>query len=477
MSARTTTQQTEVLVIGSGAGGALTARTLAEAGKHVTVIEEGPWLDADATVPFSFDELDQKYRNRGLSLAAGRPPISYAEGRCVGGSTEVNSGLWHRVPPNVLADWRATYAIDECTPEVLGAYAERLERELTVQVLPGAPPRSSEVLAAGATKLAWDVVEVPRPFHYEPGRATKQSMSRTMIPQAIAAGAQLSADTRALNLLPRSGGVSGAVCLRTNPDGSIEPIIIEADHVFVCAGAIETPALLRRSGFRGGVGHGLKVHPTIKAAARFNEPIDHADVPMHQVKEFAPDLTLGGSASRRSHIALSLADSWERNGHAMADWESIFVYYAAIRSDSTGRVRTLPGLRNPIVSYRLTDGDMSRLARGLVHLCELLFAAGAVELFPSISGAEPLRSRDELGSLWSAVTRGRANLMTVHLCSTVRMGEDRTRACADSYGRVWGTSNLYVNDASLLPDAPGVNPQGPIMAIALRNCEHFLGAA
>ena len=67
--------------------------------------------------------------------------------------------------------------------------------------------------------------------------------------------------------------------------------------------------------------------------------------------------------------------------------------------------------------------------------------------------------------------------MTVHLCSTMRMGEDRTRACADSYGRVWGTANLHVNDASLLPDAPGVNPQGPIMAIALRNCEHFLSAA
>ena len=473
-----TTLHTQVLVIGSGAGGALTARTLAEAGRDVTVIEEGPWLDADATAPFSFEELDTKYRNRGLSLAAGRPPISYVEGRCVGGSTEVNSGLWHRVPPSVLADWRATYRIDECTPEVLDRYAERLERELTVQRLPGAPPRSSEVLEDGATKLAWDVVEVPRPFRYDAGHATKQSMSRTMIPQAVAAGARISPDTRASKLVPRSdGGVAGAQCERRNPDGSVESLTILADHVFVCAGAIETPALLRRSGFRGGVGHGLKVHPTIKAAARFEEPIDHADVPVHQVKEFAPDLTLGGSASHRSHIALSLADSWERNGSVMADWESIFVYYAAIRSDSTGRVRTAPGLRAPVVSYRLTDGDMSRLARGLVHLCDLLFAAGAVELFPSISGAAPLRSRDELGSLWSAVTRGRANLMTVHLCSTMRMGEDRTRACADSYGRVWGTANLHVNDASLLPDAPGVNPQGPIMAIALRNCEHFLSAA
>jgi choline dehydrogenase-like flavoprotein len=333
------------------------------------------------------------------------------------------------------------------------------------------------VLADGATKLAWDVVEVPRPFHYEAGKATKQSMSRTMVPRAIAAGAHLSPDTRAAKLLRRAGGVRGAECVRDHPDGTTEPVTFLADHVFVCAGAIETPALLRRSGFRGAIGHGLKVHPTIKAAARFNGPIDHADVAVHQVKEFAPDLTLGGSASRRSHIALALADSWERNGSAMADWESIGVYYAAIRSESTGRVRTMPGLRAPIVTYRLTEGDMSRLARGLVHLCELLFAAGAVELYPSISGAEPLRSTRDIAGLWSAVERSRANLMTVHLCSTVRMGEDRSRACADSFGRIWGAENLRVNDASLLPDAPGVNPQGPIMAIALRNCEQFLGVS
>jgi choline dehydrogenase-like flavoprotein len=64
--------------------------------------------------------------------------------------------------------------------------------------------------------------------------------------------------------------------------------------------------------------------------------------------------------------------------------------------------------------------------------------------------------------------------MTVHLTSTVRMGEDRDRTGADSFGRVWGVENLRVNDASLLPDAPGVNPQAAIMAIASRNSDQFL---
>ena len=66
--------------------------------------------------------------------------------------------------------------------------------------------------------------------------------------------------------------------------------------------------------------------------------------------------------------------------------------------------------------------------------------------------------------------------MTVHLTSTVRIGENRDRTGADSFGRVWGYRNLRVNDASLLPDAPGVNPQGAIMAIAARNTDQFLAS-
>jgi len=62
----------------------------------------------------------------------------------------------------------------------------------------------------------------------------------------------------------------------------------------------------------------------------------------------------------------------------------------------------------------------------------------------------------------------------VHMTSTVRMGEERARTGADSFGRVWGFRNLRVNDASLLPDAPGVNPQSATMTIAARNAAHFL---
>ena len=469
------TMTTEVLVIGSGAGGAVTAARLAEAGRQVTVVEEGPWVDPDRHEPFSLDEMVAKYRHRGLQGALGSPAIAYAEGRCVGGSTEINSGLYHRLPDYLAEDWRTAYDIEDFGAEPLARYAAQVEEELGVSRLPTAPPPSSAALERGATKLGWRNVEFARVFRYdEAGRGTKQTMSRTMVPRAVAAGADVIPDCRVLRLDRKAGRVTGARCERTHPDGGRELLHIAADHVVVCAGAIHTPALLQRSGIRRNIGNGLKMHPTVKIAARFTHPVDHGDVPMHRVTEFDPYLTIGGSASRRGHIAMALAEASPDIVEPMESWENISVYYAAIRSHGAGRVRAIPGLRAPLVTYKLTEADMSRLAQGLVHLGEVLLAAGAVELYPSVVGGPVARDLDDLGRWWDRTTRANTNLMTVHLFSTVRMGNDRSRTGADSYGRVWDHDNLYVNDGSLLPGASGVNPQAAIMAIATRNCEHFL---
>jgi len=473
----TATLDTEVLVVGSGAGGAVTAATLAAAGRDVTVVEEGPWVDPDALEPFSLEEMVTKYRNRGPSAALGKPGIAYAEGRCVGGSTEINSGLYHRLPADLANEWNREYQIDEFSPAVLDRYAASIEAELSVSRLPGAPPPSSAVLERGATKLGWRAVEFPRVFRNpaDGGRGVKQTMARTLLPKAVDAGTRIIPDCTVLRLLKDGDRVVGVRCQRRGAEPG--PLTIRADHVFVCAGAIQTPALLQRSGIRRRIGVGLKLHPTVKIAARFPHRLDHGDVPMHRITEFAPNLTIGGSASSRGHVALALADSTADYREALADWERVTVYYAAIRSDGAGRVTAVPGLQAPVVTYHLTDSDMSRLARGLVHLGELMLAAGAFELYPSVAQATVVRHTDELGSWWDAATRSRTNLMTVHLTSTVRMGENRDRTGADSFGRVWGYTNLRVNDASLLPDAPGVNPQAAIMAIASRNCDQFLSAA
>jgi len=405
------TVDTDVLIIGSGAGGAVTAAALARAGRSVVVLEEGPWVDPDAMAPFSLAEMVAKYRHGGSSAALGRPAIAYAEGRCVGGSTEINSGLYHRLPDELADEWQHIYRIEEFGRESLAHYSQRIEDELTVSMLPGAPPASSAVLERGATKLGWRSVEFSRVFRYEKnGRAVKQTMARTFLPAAIAAGARILADCRVVKLLHSNGRVAGARCEHRRDDGTREPLMVRAEHVFVCAGATQTPALLQRSGIRRNIGNGLKMHPTVKIAARFPSPIDHGDVPMHRVTEFAPGLTIGGSASRRGHVALALADSSADYADALANWEHVAVYYAAIRSEGSGRVLALPGLRAPLVTYNLTEGDMSRLARALVHLGEVLLAANATELYPSVTGGGVARGPNDLGGWYNANTNAFTHL-------------------------------------------------------------------
>jgi choline dehydrogenase-like flavoprotein len=470
----TETITAEVVIIGSGAGGAVTAALLAEAGRDVLVLEEGPHLDPGAVAPYSQDEMVAKYRHGGVNATLGLPPISFVEGRCVGGGTEINSGLYHRPPEAIVDAWARSWSIADLEPAALTAHAAEIEQVLSVGPVPGGAPAASALIERGAKALGWNVTEVPRVFqHAESGPARQQTMTRTFIPRATAAGARLMADCRVDRLVRRHGRVTEVRC-RVD-DGAGRRLIVQPDTVFVCAGAIGTPALLQRSGIRGNVGRGLKLHPTVKLAAQFAEPLDdHGYVPMHQVKQFAPDITLGGSVFRSGYVALALGDSWPSNAPYMRDWRSMGVYYASIRSEGQGRVVAVPGLTAPLVTYRLTRADISRLARGMVHLAELLFEAGAVRLFPSIEGAPPIESRDQVARLWELVHPARVGLMTIHLFSTVGMGERRDITGADSFGRVWGVENLRVNDASLLPDAPGVNPQGTIMAIAMRNSRHFI---
>lgn len=470
-----TNRRTEILVVGSGAGGATTAARLAEAGRDVTVVEEGPWVEPDAHEAFSLGEMTEQYRHRGGAAALGLPPIAFVEGRCVGGSTEINSALWHRLPDDLVSAWARRYRIEDFSPADLAPFAEEVARDVGATVLPGEAPRSSTLLVEGAEAQGWRSVEFARAFRYDDeGNGTKQTMTRTLLPRAVDAGARILPDCRVERLLIDRGRTSGARVRLTHPDGTVERTTVHAEHVFVCGGAVQSPALLQRSGIRRGIGRGLKLHPTVKIAARFPFPVDHGDVPMHRITDFSPHLTIGGSVSRRGHVAMALAESGEPYADALEAWEDVGIYYAAIRSDGSGAVQAVPGLEAPLVGYHLTPGDMSRLARGLIHLGEALLGAGALELYPSVPGAGVARSRADLGRWWDALTPRTANLMTIHLTSSIRIGEDRRLAGADSFGRVHGFENLHVNDASLVPDAPGVNPQAGIMTIAARNTAHFL---
>src|SRR5688500_3943547 len=150
---------TEVLVVGSGAGGAVTAARLASSGRQVLVVEEGPWFDPDEHEPFSLPEMVAKYRHRGPQVALGNPAVALGEGRCVGGSTEVSGGLLHRPADYLAEEWQARYDSDGFGAGHLGHYAGQVEAELGVSTPPTAPPPAAVARERGATKLGCRNVE------------------------------------------------------------------------------------------------------------------------------------------------------------------------------------------------------------------------------------------------------------------------------------------------------------------------------
>jgi choline dehydrogenase-like flavoprotein len=466
-------REAEVAVVGSGPGGAVTACALAEAGRDVLVVEEGAeWTQASAP-PFSRREMEQKYRHGGPVATLGRARIAYAEGCCVGGGSEVNSGLHHRTPPEVLDAWRRTYAIDAFDEAALRPHFEAIERDLGIGVRPGPPPAAALALRDGARHLGWTSIDVPRAVAWEPASTgadgRRRSMTETYLPRLRAAGGRLLADTRVLRLERRAGRwLLHAVHA---PAGTPpRPLAVMARSVVVAGGAVQTPALLRRSGIRANVGDALRLHPMLRVAARFPAVVNPpgAGVAAEQVKALALRVSLGCSVSTPPYLAVALADHVpdlrlvDREGPRMA------IYYA-MTGGGRGTVRALPPWRDPLVRYRLDAADLADAADALVALCRVLLAAGATELYPAVAGLGPLASERDLGRIPRPLPPGRAGVVALHLFASCPMGEDRRVAAVDSFGRVHGVDGLRVADASLLGGPPGVNPQGTIMAIVRRN--------
>jgi choline dehydrogenase-like flavoprotein len=468
----------DVVVIGSGPGGATSAALLAEAGFDVIIVEEGPALTLDSCDDFSIEEIRTKYRSGGITAALGKPRIPYVEATCVGGGSEINSGLYHRAPEDVLLGWRESHQTRDLLPTDLESHHADIEHELSVSRMSAPPPRSSLLLQDGASALGWQCIEVPRWFKRDPatGVDRKQSMSETFIPRALRAGARLVPNTRAVQIL-RQRGRWAVRATRPGSDGRQVEHKLSASCVFVCGGAIQSAALLARSGLSRMAGRSLQLHATAKITALFATEVNdrNSGVPVHQVKEFSPAIALGGSISQPPHLHLALLDLDGGQELVANSWPRMATYYAMIR-EGAGTVRSVPGIRDPIVRFSVGKRGLQQLLQGMERLGECLLAAGATALFPSTSPCVAVSSLSELRQFLSTIGPSKLNAMTIHLMGTCPMGEDRERCAVDSFGRLHGHEGIYVNDASMLPTSLGVNPQGTLMAVAARNARSFISS-
>lgn len=457
----------DVAVIGSGPGGAVTATLCAEAGRSTLLVEEGPHLAQDACAHFSGDEILRKYRGGGVTMAFGAPMLSYVEGRCVGGGSEVNRGLYHRTPPDVLDDWSRRFAIEDLTSQSLAPHFEACEMAARPAQFPGSPPALSRRLGEGAQRCGWEAIRAPRLYDYAANR--RQTMTETFVPRFARAGGRLIADTRATRIR-RSGGRWEITALHAPEGGGARPLTIVADALFVACGAVQTPALLRRSGLRRNVGNSLRFHPMLKVAALFADPVNLPGDPdpVDQVKAFEPRFGMGCSISSPPLLAMALAAHPGLRARVAEDWRRMGLYYV---QNGAGRalVRTLPGVADPVVVIRYDEAELAALYEGMRRLAEVLFAAGAQAVQPCMPGLPLLTCERDLAALPARVPRKALAMSSVHVFASCPMGQNLRLCAADSWGRVHGGQGLRLADASLMGGPTVANPQGSVMAIAHRN--------
>ena len=165
-------------------------------------------------------------------------------------------------------------------------------------------------------------------------------------------------------------------------------------------------------------------------------------------------------------LGMSLSERWPDNADALADWRRMAIFYTACRGRAAGRVRVFPGTGEAIVRYRLDAEDGLNLSMGVVKLCEALFAGGATSLYPGLRGAGAIRSRDELRAF--ALQSGPERVLGVAPLGehgptsprAARWARCPSRCPVDSYGRLRAMRGVHVNDASIIPDAPGRESAG-----------------
>jgi choline dehydrogenase-like flavoprotein len=464
----------DVVVVGSGAGGATAARLLAEAGLDVIVLEEGSLWDASTYTTDPLEALARMYRDGGLTVLEGRPAIPLPVGRCVGGTTVINSGTCPRTPPDLLERWRTELGIT-WAPQ-LEAEFDSIDADLAVTSLPehawgaNAAPcrRGAEALGVANRPVRRNAGAVVRCGTCPTGCAidAKQAMHVSELPRAVAAGARIRAGMRASEILVRGGRAAGIETRPASTGGdahSASRIRVHARAVVLAGGAIGTPELLLQQGLNGAVGRNLHVQPACWVGARFDEDVRGWSGVMqswHVDQWRARGLFLEATFTPLPFGAHWLPGIGSEFKDRVAEISKLAVIGVHLADTSSGRVRLRGGEAR--LGYRLTGDDAERLGYGIARASDILFAAGAREVYPQVAGVAALRPGEQR-ALESGVKPARLRLEAFHPMGTAAIG-----SVTDLDGQLRDLPGAYVADGSLLPTALGVNPMITIIAMARR---------
>ncbi len=484
--------QAEIVIVGTGAGGATAARVLAAAGRDVLMLEEGPKLDNAERRRDAIGAMSSAMRMAGSQTTTGTMPIPVLQGVCVGGSTAINSGIIWRMPEDVRDEWMAEHGLDWLVDDAeLNRIYEVIEDELEVESTQDEVRGGNALLMQkGAEALGLPGKPMQRNARRCQGKGEclqgcsgerRQSMDVSYVPRAIADGARLTTGCRVEKVWIEAGravGVMGSrIDLRTRkPVGRFR---VRAEHVIVSAGVVHTPIILRKSGLRGLVGERFQSHPGTAIVGRFPEPVRMSfgatqgyEVPMRDRGFKLESLSLPPEM-----LGARLPGAGRAWQERVANLDHFAQWCSQVRMEAKGRVRGGPF--GPLIFFEPTERDLAKVQEALTLICRMMFAAGAVEVYPGIDGVpEIIRDVSEVDALENTPwKRGQVHLVASHLFGTAVAGSDPSRSVVDAELQSHEVRGLYVMDASIFPTNMGVNPQHSIMAVVYRAAEALAAKA
>jgi choline dehydrogenase-like flavoprotein len=477
----------DVVVIGTGAGGAVVGRELAEAGLAVVFVEQGRYFDRSDFTGRAFEMQQKLYRRGGSTFSIGNVGIPIPLGQTVGGTTTVNSGTCFRTPDRVLAAWRDELGLTDLGPDRMAPYFERVESVLGVEFA------RAELLGGNGRVIARGCDSIGLTRHGPLRRNApecdgqgvccfgcptdaKRSTNVSYIPLALRAGAELFPGMRVTRIIVEAGRARGVVA--TSEDGRI--LTVHARAVVVACGTIMTPLLLgaQQLGTASGqLGRNLSIHPAAGALAEFDEQIlPWKGIPQgYSIEDLHDEGILFEGAAVPLEMTMTMTPLIGPELVRLAEsFDHVASFGFLVEDTSRGSVHDLRG--QPVIRYWLSDRDVSHIKRGLDVLAQIFFAAGARRVHFPVAGFGVLGADDLPGFRRARIKPWDLDLSAYHPLGTARIGRDPASSVLDPDHQVHDVPGLYVVDGSAVPTALGVNPQITIMALATRAAERIAAA-
>ncbi|MCK6547670.1 GMC family oxidoreductase [Myxococcota bacterium] len=497
--------EADVCVIGSGAGGAVAAALLARAGRRVVVLEEGGYFTSERFMMREEDAYPHLYQEAGQRTTKDLS-VALFQGRAVGGTTVVNWTTCFRTPDATLERWRTHHAVGHVDAQALAPHFEAVERRLNISKIDLAKVnRNNRLLWDGCKALGYEVDTLNRNVigcamtgYCGMGCPVdlKQSMNLTYLPDAMSDGATIVSRCRVERLELDGGRVvkaHGALldAFGVGPTGV--SITVRAKRFVVAGGAINSPALLIRSGVpdpSGRLGRRTFLHPVVVSAAQHDEEVAgyHGapqGVASHHFAHRGDDVGFFLEAAPIYPVLMSTAfPAFGAVHREHAKRLKHFAGHLAIAIDGHhdgeegGTVAVLPSGR-PQLDYEISPKVWAALREGQKVLAKLQLASGAKLVGTFHSPPIEMKSDADVAQLDAApFAPNRVGVFSAHIMGGCGMSDDPKRGVVRSEDlRHHQVDNLHVIDGSVFPTSTGVNPQLSIYGLAHLATTRLLAAS